>query len=186
VVITPFSSVDELLVSIESVRDERGDDVVPARTHLLQTAEVLDALHPEDPELVVAGLVHDIASALGLREGEHELLGAQLVTPLLGLRVAALVAGHVDAKRYLVATEPGYGHLLSDNSAVTLHAQGGAMDESEVAAFENRTDCEAMVALRRADDAAKVPDARVRPVAEWRGLLDELASAIPPAAASLR
>ena len=45
------------------------------------------------------------------------------------------------------------------------------MDRCEVSAFRERDDWEAMVVLRRADDAAKVPDAAVRPVAGWRALL---------------
>ena len=170
--VEPFSSLAELLVTLESLQEQPSDDVVPAQAHLLQTAELLAATHPDDPELVVAGLVHDIATALGLGEGDHELVGADLVTPLLGARVGALVGGHVDAKRYLVATEGAYGSLLSENSTATLRAQGGAMDEIELQSFRERVDWRAMVALRRADDAAKVPDARARPVGAWRELLE--------------
>jgi predicted HD phosphohydrolase len=172
---TPFSSVDELLDAFAALRGRPIDDVVPARDHLLQTAELLWVSHPEDPELVAAGLVHDIASALGARDRDHELLGADLVAPLLGPRVGALVAGHVDAKRYLVATDLTYGTLLSAGSTTSLRTQGGAMDETEVSSFRRRGDWKAMVALRRADDAAKVPDGRVRPVAEWRWLLEAAA-----------
>ena len=173
--ITPFPSVKGLLWALEALEGQPIDDVVGALPHLLQTAELLAELHPEDPELVAAGLVHDVASALDLRDGDHGVLGAKLVVPLLGARVGALVAGHVDAKRYLVATDPTYRSILSENSTASLRAQGGAMDRSEVLVFREGADWEAMIALRRADDAAKVPDAAVRPVAEWHGLLEAVA-----------
>jgi predicted HD phosphohydrolase len=171
----PFSHVDQLLETLETLGEEPVEDVVPAKAHLLQTAELLAASHPDDPELVAAGLVHDIATALGYHDEAHERAGADLVTPLLGARVGALVAGHVDAKRYLVATDPTYGSALSADSTMSLRAQGGALDDSEISSFESRADWRAMLALRRADDAAKVPGAPVRPVAEWRGLLQSTA-----------
>lgn len=173
--IVAFSHVDQLLQTLETLGEEPGEDVVPAKTHLLQTAELLAASHPDDPELVTAGLVHDIATALGYRDEAHERLGAQLVTPLFGARVGGLVAGHVDAKRYLVATEEAYRSVLSEDSTFSLREQGGAMHDSEISSFESRADWLAVLALRRADDAAKLPGARVRPVSEWRGLLDSTA-----------
>jgi predicted HD phosphohydrolase len=167
--------VDELLEALETLDERPGEDVVAARAHLLQTAELLATSHPLDPELAAAGLVHDIAIALDLRDEDHQLLGAELVTPLLGARVGALVAGHVDAKRYLVATEPAYRSVLSENSTATLRAQGGAMSRADVSSFRSHPDWEAMVVLRRADDAAKVPGAPVRRVGEWRELLEAVA-----------
>jgi predicted HD phosphohydrolase len=177
---TPFPSVEELVWALEELEGRPSDDVVGPLPHLLQTAELLAASHPEDPQLVAAGLVHDIASSLDLKDGDHGVLGAELVAPLLGARVGALVEGHVDAKRYLVATDLAYRSILSENSTTTLRAQGGGMDPSEVSAFRERDDWEAMVALRRADDAAKVPDAAVRAAAEWRALLGAVAHAEGP------
>jgi predicted HD phosphohydrolase len=172
--VTPFASVDELVEALTSVADEPSDDDVPALPHLLQTAEQLESEFPEDPELIAAGLVHDIASALQIG-GDHARIGSLLVAPLLGSRVGDLVGGHTDAKRYLVTVEASYARRLSPNSTYTLGLQGGRMSEDEVAAFRDRVDYEALVALRRADDAAKVPGRSVRPVAQWRPLLEDVA-----------
>ncbi len=177
--VTPFSSVDEILVALETLTGRSSqdvDDVVPAQAHLLQTAELLASSHPDDPDLVAAGLVHDIASALHLGEAGHERLGAALVAPVLGERVGTLVASHVNAKRYLVAIDSAYGSVLSETSTISLRAQGGAMDDAETESFREGAHWEATVALRRADDAAKVPGAPVRPVAGWRSLLEAVAS----------
>jgi len=174
--LTPFTSVDDLLAALESLDGLPTEDVVPALPHLLQTAERLDADPSSDPELVAAGLVHDLASALELGCPDHAAVGAALVEPLLGARVAELVGGHADAKRYLVTVEPSYADGLSENSTFTLIGQGGAMDVDEVATFAARHELRALLALRRADDAAKVPEAPTRSVRDWRGLLEQVAT----------
>ena len=171
----PFSSVDELIEALHSLEGQSSDDDVAALPHLLQTGELLVRAFAKDRELIAAGLVHDIASAMGIRSGDHAQVGAELVTPLLGERVGAVVAGHTEAKRYLVTMDQSYEEALSPNSTLTLSAQGGPMTRREVAAFKERREWRAMVALRRADDAAKVPDVEVRSVMAWRELLVKVA-----------
>ena len=165
----------ELIEALGSLDGRPSDDVVPALPHLLQTAEILAVDYSDDPELVAAGLVHDLASALETGCGDHARAGALLVTPLLGERVGDLVAGHAEAKRYLVTMEPSYAGTLSANSTLTLEVQGGPMTDDDVDAFQKDTLWAAMVALRRADDAAKVPGRQVRSVVSWRPLLEEVA-----------
>jgi predicted HD phosphohydrolase len=173
---SPFASVDELIDALASLDGSPTEDVVAALPHLLQTAERLASSDPDDPELVVAGLVHDLASALDHGWPDHASAGAELVGPLLGRRVATLVGGHTDAKRYLVTVEPAYAGGLSANSTFTLIGQGGAMDADELADFAVRPDLRGLLALRRADDLAKVPGASTRPVEQWRPVLDTVAA----------
>jgi len=45
---------------------------------------------------------------------------------------------HVDAKRYLCATDSEYSSLLSPASVQSLQLQGGAFTEAEALAFEQR------------------------------------------------
>ena len=92
-----------------------------------------------------------------------------------GPRVADLVAHHDDAKRYLVTTEPRYRHRLSTRSLETLRLQGGLLDPEERAVLDRYPDLEALLTLRRADDAAKVPGARVPGLGHWRTVLEGLA-----------
>ncbi len=77
----------------------------------------------------------------------------------LGERVAGIVGLHVEAKRYLVAVESGYGGALSSDSVTSLGRQGGAMGPEEVAAFLTLPLAADAVALRRADDHGKDEDA---------------------------
>jgi predicted HD phosphohydrolase len=134
-------------------------DPVDLLAHGLQCADVLRDRYPDDLGLQLAGLVHDIGHAVG--EGpDHARAGAEAVRPLFGDRVADLVALHVQAKRYLAATE---AYELSPASELSLSRQGDAMTRSEAFLFEERAEAEDAIALRRADEAAKevgrvVPD----------------------------
>jgi len=94
-------------------------------------------------------------------------MGAQAVSDLLGSRVGFLIEAHVDAKRYLVATDADYQATLSPGSVVTLAAQGGPLEAEEIATVERHGDWGAAVALRRADDGAKVVGADVPGLDHW-------------------
>ncbi len=61
------------------------------------------------------------------------------------------------AKRYLVATDAEYRAKLSASSERSLVAQGGALDAAGAAAFERMPWASDAIALRRWDDAAKLP-----------------------------
>jgi predicted HD phosphohydrolase len=171
----PFTTVDELVAALAHgvhVNDEPELDVL---AHSLQCGHLLRQEHPDDLELSVAGLVHDVWDTVSDDHTAHDTRGAALVEPLLGERVARLVAGHVVAKRYLVATDDAYRSRLSDRSAVTLATQGGALDDGEMRALESSPDFAATLTLRRADERAKVRGARVPDLDAWREPLGRLA-----------
>lgn len=98
----PFTSVDELIQALHAIADDPGEDAVPVLCHLLQCAQLLAEQLVADLEAQVAGLVHDLASAarFGAPGDGHARASAEVVPPLLGDRVARLVAGHADAERY--------------------------------------------------------------------------------------
>lgn len=162
---TPDALVDALAAG---ARGHDEGEPVDALAHSLQCGALLAEQHPDDVELQVAGLVHDVGSLIEPgRPATHARTGAAAVRGLLGPRVAALVEGHDQAKRYLVSSDPDYRELLSEISVVTLTLQGGEMTASERSAFETGEHFEALVALRRADDAAKVPGCRVEGLKRW-------------------
>ena len=144
--------------------------------HGLQCAAILSRSAPDDLELQVAGLVHDLAHPWdGPGQPRHATMGAAAVTDVLGERVAELIRSHVPAKRYLVAIRADYAAALSPDSVMTLAAQGGPMNADEIAAFERRPDLHAEVLLREADDAAKVPGAVVAGLDHWEPAVRDLA-----------
>jgi predicted HD phosphohydrolase len=140
--------------------------------HALQCAFELAIARPDDAELQVAGLVHDVGHQFG-GDGVHGRLGGTVVRPALGARVAGLVEAHVPAKRYLVAVDPRYA--LSEVSAATLADQGGAFTPAEGRAFEVSPWFADSLVLRHADDAAKVAG-RVVPLLEaWIPVVEGVA-----------
>jgi len=179
-----FADVDALFDALRASADADDEGDLPILDHCLQCASRLRSSHPDDAELQVAGLVHDLGwlepddGGWSLRlDAPHDVSGCELVAPLLGARIASLVGGHVAAKRYLLATDPAYAALLSARSEETLGFQGGVMTAAEVEAFARRPDREDLVALRRADDAAKVRGAVVDPLDSWRPAVEAVASA---------
>ncbi len=143
--------------------------------HAWQTAALLAHLRPDDGELAAAGLVHDIGHLLpGGTDEAHAETGARAVRGALGERVAGLVLLHVEAKRYLVASEGGYGGVLGADSVASLVRQGGAMTRDQAVAFSARRWAADALVLRRADDRAKVVGLEVPDLARWAALLREL------------
>ncbi len=174
-----FRNVDEIvdhleqLGNVESVEAEHFTEL----EHGLQTAALLREMAPEDVELQIAGLVHDLAHPWdGPGQPRHATMGAIAVREVLGDRIAELILSHVPAKRYLVATRGEYASMLSPDSVMTLAAQGGPMTAEEIAAFEQNADFQAMVDLRVADDGAKVPGKIVPALSTYEDSIRELAS----------
>ncbi len=159
-----FATVEEIIECLNeyaTLMSSESDEFTELE-HGLQTAVLVAAQAPNDVELHVAALVHDIAHPWdGPGQPKHALMGADAVRGVLGNRVADLVAGHVPAKRWLVTRDSAYRALLSQDSIMTLAQQGGDMSQAELQWFESLAHWESMVVLRRADDGAKVPGAVV-------------------------
>jgi predicted HD phosphohydrolase len=154
---------------------EEPNEEIPGLTvlhHGLQCASLLAASDPGDSELQLAGLLHDVGHILAPgREAEHGRIAAEFVGPVLGERVAAIIEGHVPAKRYLVSVDSAYTSLLSEGSVRTLETQGGSMGRAEAARFRATPHSKSAVRLRRADEAAKDPNAEVAPLEAWLPML---------------
>jgi predicted HD phosphohydrolase len=136
-------------------------------------------------QLVVAALLHDVGHLLsGLPENvarqgiddTHESAGAAWLAQHFGPAVSAPVRLHVAAKRYLCAVEPAYLGSLSPASQVSLRLQGGPFEAADVQRFESEPHFAAAVALRRWDDAAKIPGLVVPGLESYRNALDNALS----------
>jgi predicted HD phosphohydrolase len=172
-------SLTELLELLERLGSVPSEDIagLTELDHGLQCAYRLACRRPRDIELQLTGLVHDVGHQFG-PDDRHGELGGDLVRPLLGHRVAALVEAHVPAKRYLVATDAGYTTRLSPVSTATLAVQGGPLAETDASAFRALRCFEDAIELRRADDDAKVPGREVPGLERWIEPLGELARGV--------
>lgn len=164
--------------------NERYDEVVSQSEHALQCAALAEA-DGAGPELQVAALLHDVAH-LWENEDEfrdtdlaHEVVGARWLIEWFGNAVAAPVALHVAAKRYLVAVEPAYADTLSPASVHSLKLQGGPMNADEVARFEANNHHAEAVRLRRWDDRAKDPSVKTPGSEQYREAIRACLAALP-------
>ena len=181
--LSPASSIDEILdrlAASDGVFDSLGEfgDPIDILAHSLQCAHELEERAPDDTELQVAGLVHDLGHVLGdFHTVDHGEVGGAWIEPLLGERVARLTVLHVPAKRYLVATDAEYAAELSDGSALSLEFQGGAMTPDEARAFGADPHGPDAATLRRADEAAKVIGRVVPGLDHWAPVVRAVAAA---------
>ena len=168
-----IGDVDALLATLAAGAGATDAEDVDLLAHGLQCAAILADVAPDDEELQVAGLVHDVGTVLGPdRPRTHARAGAAAVAGLLGERAAWLVGQHDEAKRYLVTVDPGYTSRLSPASVRTLEVQGGRLDGAGRARLEAAPWLADLLTLRRADDDAKVPGRAVPDLAHWRAVVE--------------
>lgn len=139
-----------------------GEDVTQLE-HALQCAhfaEVAGAPHA----LIVACLLHDVGHMLHRDAGaalaagvddRHERVGAGWLARGFPMTVTGPIALHVQAKRFLVATDTDYAAGLSAVSRRTLEIQGGPMTQLEQTTFLSESTALAAITLRRCDELGK-------------------------------
>jgi putative nucleotidyltransferase with HDIG domain len=176
----------DALMAVLARASRRGyiGEPVSQLEHALQCARIAHEQGADDL-CVAAALLHDIGHLIeksdampdDLGTREHERVGARYLLGLgMNAAVAELVAGHVNAKRYLVGRDSAYAASLSEASRRTLVFQGGAMAEAEAHAFEQSWAFGRLLKLRQWDDAAKVRGRKVPSLAHYAPLLDALLS----------
>lgn len=131
--------------------------------HMSQAAQLAMA-EGFDDEVVLAAFFHDIGHLCGQGEENmggygvvsHERLGADYLRRAgFSERMAKLVEYHVQAKRYLTFSQPGYYARLSEASRRTLAYQGGVMSAEEAYTFEQDPLCAVSLRMRHWDEKAK-------------------------------
>lgn len=86
----------------------------------------------------------------------HEHVGSAFMKKLgFSNYVCTLIENHVDAKRYLITTNPSYIRNISSASLETLRLQGGIMTKSEVEEFRKAEFFNDVLLLRYIDDLSK-------------------------------
>jgi [1-hydroxy-2-(trimethylamino)ethyl]phosphonate dioxygenase len=144
--------------------DDYGSDRVRQIEHALQCAALAEEADAA-PTLIAAALLHDIGhlihdlgdgpAARGI-DDRHEMLGRDWLASWFGAAVTEPVRLHVDAKRYLTATDPGYFAILSPGSLRSLSLQDGPFSAELADAFTALPYAVDAVRLRRWDEGAKM------------------------------
>jgi phosphonate degradation associated HDIG domain protein len=157
----------------------RGE-AVSQLEHALQAAHAAEragAAHA----LVVASLLHDYGHYIHDMEGHdilrgvhdrHDHIGAAALATVFPPAVTEPVRLHIEAKRYLCATDPDYLATLSPGSAFSLRAQGGPHTDAEAQAFAAAPYALDAAQVRRWDDAAKIAGLRTPDLEHFRPRLE--------------
>jgi phosphonate degradation associated HDIG domain protein len=166
--------------------NDYGSDRVKQLDHALQCAALAEDAGAEAP-LITAALLHDIGhlihdlgdspAARGI-DDRHEMLGQEWLARWFGAAVTEPVRLHVDAKRYLTATDAGYFATLSPGSVRSLELQGGPFSAGLAADFIDMPYASDAVRLRRWDEGAKVPGKVTPDLAHFRRYIEASLTAV--------
>ena len=180
-------SPETIVAFIEDIFARRGaeeylGEPVTISEHMLQCAECAETQGASE-KLIAAALLHDIghftnefpddAAEQGI-DSVHEEAGARVLKEFFPPMIHDCVRYHVDAKRYLCATDPAYYGKLSDASIHSLNLQGGPMSDAEVAAFRKNPHLDAILQVRIWDDVGKDPSHAAPGFAHYRPLLERV------------
>lgn len=177
-------NVDDLFARLRASAEEPYiGEPISQLEHALQCAALARGAGA-DESTIAAALLHDIGHLCAPDDAErmvelgvvdHEAIGARVVRDVgLPESVAWLVAHHVAAKRYLVATRAEYAAKLSEASKATLVIQGGPMTPDEIAAFEAAPRWKEALRLRAWDEQAKVVGWSGAALDDYRSMIERL------------
>lgn len=168
-----MKAIEHRIEDVFSLYTKYGDEdyigePVSQLEHMSQSAQFAIS-EGYDNEVVLAAFFHDIGHICVMKNDEnnmdgygvksHEKIGADYLRENgFSERIARLVENHVQAKRYLSFKYPAYYEGLSEASKKTLAFQGGIMDATEAAAFENDPLFEISILMRKWDELAKERD----------------------------
>lgn len=151
--------------------------------HMCQSAQLAEE-EGYDSEVILAAFFHDIGHLLenimpvqqmdGYGAANHETLaGDYLRQKGFSEKIAKLAESHVAAKRYLTYKFPEYYNKLSAASKITLHKQGGVMDEIEAELFETDHLHQLYIKVREWDDKAKIKNIPLPDLSRYRQMAFE-------------
>ena len=183
-------SIPEIVQLLESrATTWYGQEAVSQLHHALQCAHLAEQAQ-ESAETVVAALLHDLGHMLSAavtpaadqeaaptKDDLHQYVALPFLRKCFSDAVLEPIKLHVDAKRYLCATDSLYWDSLSPASKHSLEVQGGRFDDAQVRAFEELTYYAQAVRLRRYDDLAKVPDQVTPALAHYASMMEQVAIA---------
>lgn len=176
---TASTAYDEFALLMEAEgQHSYGENITIAQHSLLTAARARE--QGASDALVASCLLHDVGHFLAEADDEfglhdHGDIGGDWVAERFGDRVAGPVRLHIEAKRYLCATDLEYHARLSPASQHTLAHQGGPMSAAEAARFATNPHLTDALTLRRwEDDFGKLEGQHVPKLVDFRGLLDRL------------
>lgn len=169
--------------------NEYAGEKVTQLEHMVQAAQLAEE-QGYDEEVILAAFLHDIGHISEAAKGDeseemsasrrmdgfgikdHEELGAEFLKEKgFSKKIVRLVESHVEAKRYLTATDPAYYAELSEASKRTLEYQGGPMTQEEAEAFTQYPLFPLIIQMRKWDELAKIEHKPLPDLQHYRGMI---------------
>lgn len=178
---SPKQISDEIIALFNKYGNEDYDgEPISQTSHMIQCAML--AMGEGEIELTIGAFLHDVGHLLKHEQKteamgtfgvvNHEGIGAAYVRDRgFSERICAIVANHVAAKRYLVATDEMYASKLSMASRETLKWQGGPMTDEEAKAFKNHSYFDDIIKVRLWDEKAKDMSVTLLPISFFQKLI---------------
>ena len=172
---------DEIIALFNKYGKEDYDgEPISQASHMIQCAML--AMGEGEIELTIGAFLHDIGHLLKHEQAtepmgnfgvvNHEGVGATYLRHRgFSERICAVVANHVAAKRYLVATDKTYAEKLSPASQETLKWQGGPMTEKEAKVFKKHSFFDDIIKVRLWDEKAKDGNVHLLPLSFFHKLI---------------
>ena len=147
--------------------------------HMIQSA-MLAEKNKSSSSLICASLLHDYGHFIldnpdklvnQKEDGKHEDVAYRYLKKYFKKNVVEPIKIHVKAKRYLARNQKYY-RILSQASKVSLHLQGGVMNEEESEKFEREKFFDDAIKLRKFDEAAKKIGIKMKNINNYKSLLN--------------
>jgi phosphonate degradation associated HDIG domain protein len=160
-----FEKVADITDLYRQCGEHMYDEEVSQITHAVQSARRAQS-DGASTALILAALLHDVGHLLEIRARQsaqvvserdlrHQDSGSEALLALFGPMVTEPIRWHVEAKRFLCATDSEYAESLSAGSTASLVLQGGPMTADECTQFLARPQSADAIRLRRWDDFGK-------------------------------
>ena len=173
------SIIEKIINNYKTNKSLYIGEKVTMTEHMIQSA-MLAEKNKSSSSLVCASLLHDYGHFIlddpdklvnQKEDGKHEDVAYQYLKKFFKKNVVEPIRIHVKAKRYLARNQKYY-QILSQASKVSLHLQGGVMNEDEAEKFEKEKFFDDAIKLRKFDEAAKKIGVKMKDINNYKNLLN--------------
>jgi len=170
--------IDKIISNFINNKSLYIGEKVKMTEHMIQSAMLAEKNNCSS-SLICASLLHDYGHFIlddpdklvnQKEDGKHEDVAYQYLKKYFKKNVVEPIRIHVKAKRYLARNQKYY-RVLSQASKVSLHLQGGVMNEKEVEEFEKEKFFDDAIKLRKFDEAAKKTGVKMKDINNYKSLL---------------
>ena len=171
--------IDKIISNFINNKSLYIGEKVTMTEHMIQSA-MLAEKNKSSSSLICASLLHDYGHFIlddpdklvnQKEDGKHEDVAYRYLKKYFKKNVVEPIRIHVKAKRYLARNQKYY-RILSQASKVSLHLQGGVMNDEESEKFKKEKFFDDAIKLRKFDEAAKKIGIKMKNINNYKSLLN--------------